>query len=124
MPKSKMPSKTGDTKLTITDGPSSFTFILRPAKVKIDYAVSGGELRAFPVARSDEAWFVLDKSGGYLGVVEEGAADAGSDGWGCLQFADRARHGAVPAAGLRLSAVLRTGDSWKDAIANSWWVKR
>lgn len=120
----KTPAKTGDTKLTITDGRSSFVFILRPAKVKIDYSASGGELRAFSVGRSDEAWFVLDKSGGYLGVVEEGAASAGDDGWGCLQFADRARRGAIPAEGVRLSAALRTGESWKDAIANSWWVRR
>lgn len=120
----KLPSKTKDTTLDIVEGNRKTSFRLRPAQVKIDYAVnSGGELRAFSAPSSSECWFVLDKSGKYLGVVEEGAADAGSGGWGCLQFKNGQKYGAVPEHGLPLSAAIRIGDSWKDAIANSWWVK-
>lgn len=115
------PKPTGDTTITLPSSTGSgygYTLTLRPAKVKTSYGPYGHgpeKQTAYPAKRSDDQWFVLSKSGMYIGVLEEGSGD---EPW-CVTKLER-EAGAIGPDGIGLRGGIRCAATWQEALARMW----
>ncbi len=101
------PSATKATPVVV--GP--FHFSLVPCDVTTTYerGGSGQKCTATLAKRSDDSWFVVSRSGSYLGVLEEG-----SDYWSVRVIPST---GAIPSTGIPLPNRIYTGETHTGALA-------
>jgi hypothetical protein len=113
------PKTTGETVIEVPDPLGSSyrrTFRLRPAETKTNYERGYQTMMAKSAKRTDDTWFVLTKSGMYVGILQEGS---GSNPWNVYKL--RQERGAISQSGEEVGASIRDAETRQDAVARGWW---
>jgi len=112
------PTTTRDTRIEVPgDFGIPLKFVLRPAKVTTSYEGRQQTTTARRAARATDAWFVLDAYGTYLGALQMGS---GPEPWSVRRVQQETS--SVGPEGVTLRQLLRTGRTWREAVARGWWA--
>jgi hypothetical protein len=115
------PSVAKDTKLEVPSRTGhGFTVVLRPAQLRTTYIHGIGTSFATEAKRADDTWLVMTKTGGYLGLLQEGS---GSEPWAVRRLEKVTV--SIGKDGVRVMNHLLSEKTWQMALAEGarvWWA--